>query len=244
MFSRSQLNILSLASLLKATRDTKARLLTKGTFAILLNNLLDYFIGERIYFLYPRLGLIESNESKVLSFIMKKAQIKGNLAFDIGSCNGAYAIWLSKNFSHVIAFEPEEKNYNVIRLKLRLLKKHNIETLRLAVSDSNRLGKLFIDETIFGHSLLNNSGDSQYKLIKVVSLENFVECPVDLVKVDVQGAAFDVVKGASGVMDKIKRWIIELEFNELERKGELEALLKSFNYHVSWLSEQHLFAFK
>ncbi len=241
--TKQKRNLVLFGNLLQATRNIEKRLLTRGTFLILLKRIIDYFVGERIYFLYSDLGITESNESKVLRYIIKKAQIKGEIAFDIGSCYGQYAIWLSKSFSQVVAFEPEEKNYKILTMSSRLLRKHNIQALNVAVSDKDGMGRLFIAESIFGHSLLYGT-DKNFRLTKIVSLRNIVKHPVDLIKVDVQGAAFEVIKGAFGIMNNIKRWIIELEFFELDRKGELETLLEALHYQVSWLSEQHLYAVK
>lgn len=171
--TKQKRNLVLFGSLLQATRNIEKRLLTRGTFLILLKRIIDYFVGERIYFLYSNLGITESNESKVLRYIIKKAQIKGEIAFDIGSCYGQYAIWLSKSFSQVVAFEPEEKNYKILTMSSRLLRKHNIQALNVAVSDKDGIGRLFIAESIFGHSLLYGT-DKNFRLTKIVSLRKLL----------------------------------------------------------------------
>lgn len=156
-----------------------------------------------------------------------------------------YALWLSKNFSEVFAFEPEDENFKILTMNIKLRRRKNIEVLKMAVSDNTGMGKLYVGEDLFGHSLKSDwCASAKFRNVKITSLNSFVKQPVDFVKVDVQGAAFDVVKGASEVMSKIKRWIIELEESELNRKLELETLMKSFGYDTLWLSEQHLYAFR
>jgi FkbM family methyltransferase len=233
------------ASIMKLARDTKENLLASGTLPALLENVIGYFFGEPLYFLYPRLGINESNESKVLRFIIKQEHLRGKVAFDIGSCRGMYALRFAKDFSKVYAFEPETRNFEILQLNIKLRHKNNIQPLRIAVSDKSGKAKLYTAKSKFNHSLISKAAESTtYEYVEIVSLDDFVKEPVDLVKVDTQNKSLDIVKGSTKVMPKIDRWIIELEENELDKKSELEALMKSYGYKTKWLTEQHLYASK
>lgn len=232
-------------SIIQNTRKIKSNLFSKGTFPALLDNVIDCFLGEKLYFIYPILGLGQSNESKVLTHIVKSKTVSGNIALDIGSCRGMYALWLSKTFSKVYAFEPNDENYKILKMIIRLRRKKNIEVLKLAVADKQGVGRLYINDSIFGHSLDHNyCPATNFTSTRIINLNNFVKQPIDFIKVDVQGVSFKVIEGASEVMPKIRQWIIELEEAELNNKPELETLMKSCGYETLWLSEQHLYAFK
>jgi len=64
----------------------------------------------------------------------------------------------------------------------------------------------------------------------------------DLVKVDVEGAEWEVLNGAKNVMSKIRSWLIEL--HDTTRKNELKDLLKSSGYNVRWVDRNHIFAWR
>jgi len=152
-----------------------------------------------------------------------------------------YSIWLSPNFKRVIAIEPEQNNFKSLILKLKVLRKKNVKALKVAVSDFCGEAKLYIGKTVFTHSL-KQTGIDTCERVKVVDLNTLIEEPIDLIKVDVQGLAFEVVNGASKKMSQIRRWIIELEFDELSRKRKLEELMANYGYGTEWLSPQHLYA--
>lgn len=212
-------------------------------FSKLLATLIDQMVGSKIYLRTPNLGLAESNELKVFKFL-RKISIRGNIFLDIGSCYGFYALRLSKIFRKVVAIEPEENNFRILTMNIKLCRMHNVTPLHMAVSDSTGETSLFISNSVFTHSLKPEfaSNSTKFQTVKTVCLDDFVKEPIDLVKLDVQGAVFDILKGAHSVVDDIKSWIIELEPEELYRKHELESTMWLFNYKTEWVSNQHLYA--
>ena len=64
---------------------------------------------------------------------------------------------------------------------------------------------------------------------------------MDLIKVDVEGAELEVLRGSKGVIDKIDSWIIELHTSVVTR-DQLEGTLKDFGYRTSWIDPTHIFA--
>ncbi len=63
--------------------------------------------------------------------------------------------------------------------------------------------------------------------------------PVDLVKVDVEGAEWLVLKGAEPVMGRLKSWIIEL--HNPNDKTTLARYMDSFGYACEWLDATHAY---
>jgi len=225
-------------------RQSRRRFVSKNKFLllILVNGLIDYFfIRNEVYLSLSKLR--ESNEMKVLK---KLLAVKGNLFIDIGACYGGYALRLSKNFARIVAFEPEDHNFRVLTLLIKLLRKEKIQAIKAAISNQDGITRLFVDDGIYSHTIKPAYATEldKFKLVKAISLDGFVTESVDLIKVDVQGAALDALLGATSVTEKIKRWMIELESYELGRKRELENLLKSLDYRVEWVSNQHIYAEK
>jgi hypothetical protein len=65
---------------------------------------------------------------------------------------------------------------------------------------------------------------------------------VEIIKVDVEGAEWEVLKGAEPIMKRIRSWIVEL--HSLERKRELEERLTRYGYSFRWLDSGHIFAWR
>lgn len=212
----------------------------KNLLIVLINKFIDnFFINKEVYLCLSKIK--ESNEMKVFK---KLVGVKGNLFLDIGACYGGYALRFSNNFTKVVAFEPDQHNFTVSRLLVKLFRKRNIRVRKVAVSNQDGLTKLFLSDSIYEHTIKPEfaTAPNRFKLVKAISLNNFVKEPIDLIKVDVQGSTFDVLLGATQVMEKIKRWMIELETYELQQSRKIENFLKSFNYKVAWVSDQHIYA--
>jgi len=165
--------------------------------------------------------------------------IHGNLFVDIGANWGYYSVLLSPNFKRVFAVECYLGNMRKLAENISGLK--NVECFKLAVFDKNGIADLYLAGANFGsHSLVIKRSDITIK-VKTVTLSSLLKGEVaDLIKVDVEGAEWEVLKGAENVMNNIKRWLIEL--HDLTRKDELEELMKSYNYHLKWVDYNHLFA--
>lgn len=222
-------------------RKLRSFLTNHSLFFILVDGLINRFLTAKIYFRYAQIGL-ESNEMRVLQ---RALTIRGETFIDIGACHGMYSFWLSKNFRSIIAFEPDSKNYSVFNVLAKTLRQRSISIIQKAVATQTGLAKFFLSDNVFLHTL-NPAYASQERsvIVETTSLNDFVKTPIDLIKVDVQGVALDVLRGADKVTRQIKRWIIELERYELEKTSELENLLQNFGYETEWLSPQHIYAYR
>jgi hypothetical protein len=68
------------------------------------------------------------------------------------------------------------------------------------------------------------------------------ERSVDLVKIDVEGSEFSVLKGTEPIILNIKRWIVEL--HNVEKRTALEEWFLSHHYTIHWLDQNHLYAWR
>jgi len=183
----------------------------------------------------PKSGLI--HEEAVTNLFKT---IHGNLFVDVGARWGYYSVLLSPNFKRVFAVECHPENMRKLMEYTSDLK--NVECFECAVSDIDGVADLYLSGANVGtHSLVRKMSDTTIR-VKTITLTSLLKEKVaDLVKVDVEGAEWRVLKGAENVMGNIKRWLIEL--HDLTRKSELESLLKSYGYNVRWVDANHTFAF-
>jgi FkbM family methyltransferase len=180
----------------------------------------------------------EKNVQKTLRIL------KGDLFIDIGANLGFYCFILNRNFKKVIAVEPHPSNIEEIKKSMKAFRIENIECIQKAVSDHDGILPLFISKGDSGHALGEWTRKDEHITVKTITLQTLLKNfnRVDLVKVDVEGAEWQVLEGSLPVIEKIKTWVIEL--HNLKRKTELENLLFSLDYTIKWLDFNHVFAWR
>jgi FkbM family methyltransferase len=192
--------------------------------------------------LKSRLG---SCERKVSLFLSK---LKGEIFIDIGAEYGHYSLMLSGNFKKVLAFEPSPKAFPHLVNNIRILKAKNILALKCAISDKDGISSFYIATKRGYSSLIRRNGIEIEKVVKcrtftlLTILRLLHLSKVDLVKVDVEGAEYMVLKGAEPVVEKIKSWVVEIHDISIER--DVIKYFLSHGYRVVKLDYNHIFAFK
>jgi FkbM family methyltransferase len=174
------------------------------------------------------------------------SNLRGELYVDVGASFGHYLCRLSGNFDRMIAIEADP---NVFRFLVENMPV-NCRAINVAVADKIGMAKFHtpLGQYNFGiGSLLPAEQRSawikpiSYRTftVKTVTLDRLLstERRVDLVKVDVEGAEKLVLLGASHVMRKIARWLIEIH-NPTERKRIAQMMVK-YGYRTKRLDENH-----
>jgi FkbM family methyltransferase len=200
---------------------------------------LVFFIAQQLHS-YGFLKFLphEKNVQKTLRIL------NGDLFIDVGANLGFYCFILNRNFKKIIAIEPHPGNVEEIIKSMKAFGIKNIECVQKAVSNLNGPLPLFISKGDSGHALGAWTKNGERIVVETVTMQTLLKNirKVDLVKVDVEGAEWQVLDGSLQVIEKIKSWVIEL--HNLKRKTELENLLYSLNYSVKWLDYNHVFAWR
>ncbi len=182
---------------------------------------------------------IEPGISKLLS------RLQGNIFVDVGSYHGHYSILLRKRFSAIAAIEPVPANMAVLRRSLAYRRVPNVRTLKVAVGTKEAVGRLRLMPQLSESRVDPQSGSGKDSVtVRIVTLDETLDehDMVDLVKVDVEGAEFAVLKGASNSFGKVKSWLVEL--HDPRRSEELEYLLLTKHYRTKWVDKGHLLAWR
>ena len=169
---------------------------------------------------------------------------KGDLFVDVGASHGYYFFLLHDNYQKIIAIEPHPENIQVMKCIKQKYGYNKVNILELAVSNRNRKVKLFIGKHSGGHSLVKYPiANDNYILVKSKTLSSIIgKRNVDLVKVDVEGVEWMVLRGAEPVVGNIKSWIVEL--HNPKRKEELEYWFITHDYMIRWLDSKHVYAWR
>jgi FkbM family methyltransferase len=180
--------------------------------------------------------------------------LSGDVFWDVGANTGYYTLRLAPRFGQVRAFEPNPDAVKILKNKIAKAGIQNVTVEPLALADFVGTSKFYlfthVREKTLGsrNSLIRDSSmrpdaSPVEEMITTPSIE--VETTtadsllgsgkVDLMKIDVEGAEFMVLRGASGALSqgRIHRLVIELHDNT--RKDELESVLVSKGYRAEWL---------
>lgn len=149
---------------------------------------------------------------------------------DIGANVGLWTKYiLSRNARKVYCFEPNRKALSHLKYGLRNDK--NATIVEKAVYKENATLKFYInEENSLTSSVLPESGHSPSYDVDAISLENAInltgEDRIDLVKIDIEGAEFDIIENLSqDVFDRIDSFLIEYhDFYFTEGMAKVNAL--------------------
>lgn len=133
---------------------------------------------------------------------------KKSTFIDVGANIGNHTLFFSNYFKKIIAIEPHKKIFNV--LKLNTDEKANIKVFNYAISDENKFSYLNNKKNnLSGSNLLNKPQKFSQKVIckKIDSLIKKSE-KVNLIKIDVEGHEYQVIKGSINVIKKNNPFIL------------------------------------
>ncbi len=168
---------------------------------------------------------------------------EGDVVFDIGANVGFYSLIASKltgSTGKVYAFEPAPKNLNYLKRHIEINKCINSTVVSGAVSNKKDL--MYFDD---GDHAATGSLSKKHGalLVPTFDLDSLIDdeiiTPPNLMKVDVEGAEFDVLTGGQRMLEKYHPTVFLATHNTGVHKECLN-LLRSLNYKLESISELNL----
>lgn len=172
---------------------------------------------------------------------------ESNIVFDIGANIGEVTLNFAKivgDSGTVFSFEPESNNYKKLENNIKLNSFKSIVLNNIGLADKNSLLKIYnIEERNCGMNRILDNGPENDFLgeIEVVKLDEYIAnnniSKVDLVKIDVEGYEYNVLKGSNSLLKELHPILfIELDDNNLKMQGDcaldLIKLLCNLNYSI------------
>ncbi|MBD2668927.1 FkbM family methyltransferase [Arthrospira platensis FACHB-439] len=181
------------------------------------------------------LFLNEINEQKLVKNIVKS----GMTVFDVGANLGDYSILFSKLIGEsgkVYTFEPTPAIFQKLRERINERDLSNVNLFQKAVFSSNQIIKFneFPEEYSVWNSIgvpdMNNPLNPQEKIpivktemVEAVAIDSFCEEQliesIDYLKIDVEGAEYDVLLGAKQLLEKNAIRFIQFEISQKMLEG-------------------------
>ena len=189
-----------------------------------------------------------NRETEILDFIDKCAP--GSILYDLGACEGRFAIYAALRGIHCYAFEPEALNFQTLLENMEL---NGVEVRRLivplkyAVGQTSQSGTIRIGQPWAGghHRVVKGNGrvdltfvSALEQEIEIVSLDELIGSgclpPPDYLKVDVDGSELAFIQGSAATLRRkeLKAIIFELSDRD-ENYRPILGLLNSCDFAVS-----------
>jgi FkbM family methyltransferase len=171
---------------------------------------------------------------------------------DAGANIGLTLLYFKRRYpdAEVIAFEPEEANFQLLTANVEANGLGNVSLHRAALSDTSADSALLYVETGKAGSVLGTleqelgTPDAHEQRVAVVRLSDYVNEEIDLLKLDVEGWEDVVLKEltTSGRLSLIRSTVIECHQNASSGEvssghgsiEELVRLLETSGFDVSW----------
>lgn len=197
--------------------------------------------------------LMTIHEEDVIGLFRPK---QGDTVVDVGAHMGRYTITSSKSVGasgKVIAVEADPYNFRILQHNVRLNKLTNVTALNWAVYSKKARLKLYRPDEYLGstghRSLMTNYPDypaakhhkvneTQYTEVEADILDNLLKSTgvneVNWIKIDVEGAEYEVLKGAKEILSANNRISILVEIHGKDTYGPTMELLRSNNFNIEF----------
>lgn len=172
------------------------------------------------------------------------------LIIDVGANTGLFIIRMKQLYprSRVFGYEPVPSNYAQLERNLELSGCDDCEIFRRGVAGLARKEKLYIHRSnIGGHSIhKSEAGGDDHIEIDLVDIDGMLQPlngkPCDLLKLDCEGAEYEIIKGISKeTAKKIKKIVFEVT-PTLYDTNEVAEHLRNIGYRLGrhkglWLAD-------
>ena len=154
--------------------------------------------------------------------IIREEIHEGDIVIDVGANIGYYTLIFAQlvgSSGKVFAFEPESKNFEILKKNIEINNYPNIVAEQKIVSDKSGIVKLFIAEHgIVGHRINQQKSSQKFIEVESIILDNYIkklnlDSKINFIKIDVEGSEPKVLEGAKEIMQKSNQLKIFTEFN-------------------------------
>jgi FkbM family methyltransferase len=175
---------------------------------------------------------------------------KGAVVMDCGANQGIYACAfgaLVGSGGRVYAFEPQAYAAEALRRNVRLNGFEHVSVEQVAISNESGTATLDVSSGPVVASILKDMGGSETISVPTLSLASFAERVdlrrLDLIKMDIEGAEYDALVGASPIIARFKPTIIleaapkELNLPVEKRWNAIVRFLTDYGYTMYYFND-------
>lgn len=158
---------------------------------------------------------------------------------DIGANVGSFTL-LAKGYPNTqfISFEPIKKTFNILKQNIELNNITNVMLVNKGLSNKEEVLKMYIPintNSLGGSSIIKPLEEHIEEICEFDILDNYIDFPVDLIKIDVEGHEYNVLKGGLNLINKHHPLLLiednpPITLEEKETQTKIYNLLQSLGY--------------
>jgi len=179
---------------------------------------------------------------------------KGDIVLDIGANIGYYVLIEAKlvgKTGKVYAVEPVSQNFYLLKKNLELNNLGNVETYRYALGEKTGSAKIYVTSKMNLSTLRNDA--IQTNLVKtekidILTVDNFLKDKQnpDLIRMDVEGYEYQILKGMSSTLSLKPKLLMEIHGYILSNKqqNEIFSILEDYGYRPKFVVRDEFCATK
>lgn len=204
---------------------------------------------------YPHKGAIHADlflhkkrEPLCTDYLMRSGIIqKGDTVLDIGANIGYYALTEARlvgKTGKVYAVEPVLSNFELLQKNLKLNNLENVESFQYAFGDKDVMSEIFVSDMANLCAVNKDSVGGRIvglQPVQMTTIDEFVkgkQTP-QLIRMDVEGYEYEILKGMNHVLNKDVRILMELHPEPKclspKKLDELYQILKQHNFRVKFV---------
>ena len=164
--------------------------------------------------------------------------------FDCGAYNGDtisnFVGATNNNYSKIIAFEPDKENLDQLYQLVAEKNLHNVKIIHAAVGN-NHSKVCFLNEGAMGSRIISNGSSDNY--VDLVMLDDYFNENPTYIKMDIEGAELDALKGAKDIITKYKPKLGICIYHKPFDFYQIPLYLKQLVPEYKFIMRQHLKGF-
>lgn len=187
-----------------------------------------------------------SYELEVQQILLERLKC-GSVFYDVGANFGFYSLLAARQSAQVFAFEPDVQNAESLERHVRLNSlATKIEIIRAAVFSTSGYVALEPADSARGHGNAHVGPGTEHShptfKVPCTTLDDFARehLAPDTLKIDVEGAESNVLKGAEKLFTHSRPHLI-CELHDPANASFVEAWLKTRDYELRWLDTNNSF---
>src|SRR5215217_2314063 len=172
---------------------------------------------------------------------------QGDVVVDIGAHMGRYTIIAAKRVGtkgKVMAIEANPSNFEMLNRNIKLNQLVNIISLNNAVYSKETKIKLYLPGEELGDTIYNTiisdraKNEDKFVEVNANTLDYLLQSKgikqVNWIKIDVEGAEFEVLKGATNILSNSKDIALLIEVHGLDNDRPILEFLSSYNFKIEF----------
>jgi FkbM family methyltransferase len=190
--------------------------------------------NSKLYF-KKSADLFHSINEIFIEDIYKVALQNNPIIFDCGANIGLSILYFKRQFPNatILAFEPDSQNFKILSRNIKSFNLQNVELHNEAIWIEDTYLNFSNDNSLSSRIKEHSENGNNTTKVKAVRLFNLLTQPIDFLKVDIEGAEYQVLKDIEPKLHLVRHLFFEYHgsFQQNDELTEIFSILSRNNFH-------------